>query len=193
MLENTELTNIHKKPVYMWINSVDKHHFLRVKEPNMHILVVSVGKLKEKYLKMGIDEYAKRLTPYAKLQLIEVPDEKAPENLSEAEMMQVKEKEGERILAQLKSDTHVIAMAIEGEMWSSEKLAHQLDQLATYGKSSIAFIIGGSLGLSQSVLQRANQQISLSKMTFPHQLVRLILLEQIYRGFKINRGEPYHK
>lgn len=159
----------------------------------MHISIVSVGKLKEKYLKMGIDEYAKRLTPYAKLQLIEVPDEKAPENLSEAEMVQVKEKEGERILTHLKPDTHVIAMAIEGEMWSSEKLANQLDQLAIYGKSSIAFIIGGSLGLSQAVMQRANQHISLSKMTFPHQLVRMILLEQIYRGFKINRGEPYHK
>ncbi|WP_134702345.1 23S rRNA (pseudouridine(1915)-N(3))-methyltransferase RlmH [Ammoniphilus sp. YIM 78166] len=159
----------------------------------MHISILSVGKLKEKYLKMGIDEYAKRLTPYAKLQLIEVPDEKAPENLSEAEMVQVKEKEGEKILAQIKPDTHVIALAIEGEMWSSEKLANQLDQLATYGKSSIAFIIGGSLGLSSSVLQRSNQQISLSKMTFPHQVVRLILLEQIYRGFKINRGEPYHK
>ncbi len=159
----------------------------------MHISIISVGKLKEKYLKMGIDEYLKRLGPYAKVQLHEVNDEKAPENLSLAEMEQVKEKEGERILAHIKQDMHVLAMAIEGEMWSSEKLAQQLDQYATYGKSSIAFIIGGSLGLSPAVLQRANQQISLSKMTFPHQLVRLILLEQIYRGFRINRGEPYHK
>jgi 23S rRNA (pseudouridine1915-N3)-methyltransferase len=159
----------------------------------MHIMVISVGKLKEKYLKQGIDEYAKRLTPYAKIQLVEVNDEKAPENLSEAEMEQVKNKEGERILAQVKPDTHVIALAIEGESWSSEKLAYQIDQLATYGKSSIAFIIGGSLGLAPQVLQRANQHISLSKMTFPHQLVRLILIEQIYRAFRINRGEPYHK
>lgn len=159
----------------------------------MHITIISVGKLKEKYLKMGIDEYMKRLGAYAKVQLHEVNDEKAPENLSAAEMEQVKEKEGERILSHVKPDMHVLAMAIEGEMWSSEKLAQQLDQYATYGKSSIAFIIGGSLGLSPAILQRANQQISLSKMTFPHQLVRLILLEQIYRGFRINRGEPYHK
>jgi len=159
----------------------------------MHISIISVGKLKEKYLKMGIEEYMKRLTPYAKVQLIEVNDEKAPESLSEAEMIQVKDREGERILSHVKPDTHVIALAIEGEMWSSEKLASQLDSYATYGKSSIAFIIGGSLGLSQSVLQRSNQHISFSKMTFPHQLVRLILLEQIYRGYRINRGEPYHK
>jgi 23S rRNA (pseudouridine1915-N3)-methyltransferase len=159
----------------------------------MHISIISVGKLKEKYLKMGIDEYMKRLSPYAKMQLVEVADEKAPETLSQAEMEQVKDKEGERILAHIKPDTHIIAMAIQGDMWSSEKLAQQLDQWATYGKSSVAFIIGGSLGLSTNVLQRANQQISLSKMTFPHQVVRMILLEQIYRGFKINRGEPYHK
>jgi 23S rRNA (pseudouridine1915-N3)-methyltransferase len=159
----------------------------------LHISVVSVGKLKENYLKMGIEEYAKRLSPYAKLQLIEVSDEKAPENLSPAEMQQVKEKEGERILAQIKPETHVVALAIDGELWTSEKLAEQFDQWATYGKSSVAFIIGGSLGLSGKVLKRANQQISLSRMTFPHQLVRMILLEQIYRGFKINRGEPYHK
>lgn len=159
----------------------------------MHISIISVGKLKEKYLKMGIDEYTKRLTPYAKIQLMEVSDEKAPENLSEAEMMQVKEKEADRILSHIKPDMHVLALAIEGEMWSSEKLASQLDQYATYGKSSIAFVIGGSLGLSPTVLQRANQLLSFSKMTFPHQLVRLILLEQIYRGFRINRGEPYHK
>ncbi|HJV45401.1 MAG TPA: 23S rRNA (pseudouridine(1915)-N(3))-methyltransferase RlmH [Bacillota bacterium] len=159
----------------------------------MHISIISVGKLKEKYLKMGIDEYLKRMTPYAKVQLIEVSDEKAPENLSDAEMLIVKDREGEKILQNIKPDTHVVALAIEGEMWSSEKLASQLDQWATYGKSSVAFIIGGSLGLSTQVLKRANQQISFSKMTFPHQLVRLILLEQIYRGFKINRGEPYHK
>jgi len=159
----------------------------------MHITIISVGKLKEKYLKMGIDEYIKRLSAYAKVQLVEVNDEKAPENLSPAEMEQVKAREGERILSHIKPDTHVIALAIEGDLWSSEKLASQLDQLPTYGKSSIAFIIGGSLGLTPAVLQRANQYMSLSKMTFPHQLVRLILLEQIYRGFKINKGEPYHK
>ncbi|RKD22901.1 23S rRNA (pseudouridine(1915)-N(3))-methyltransferase RlmH [Ammoniphilus oxalaticus] len=159
----------------------------------MNISIISVGKLKEKYLKMGIEEYRKRLTPYAKIRLLEVNDEKAPENLSEAEMRQVKEREGQRILAQIKPETYVIALAIEGEKWSSEKLASQLDAYGTYGRSSVAFVIGGSLGLSSAVLQRANQQISFSNMTFPHQLVRLILLEQIYRGFKINRNEPYHK
>jgi 23S rRNA (pseudouridine1915-N3)-methyltransferase len=159
----------------------------------MHIRIISVGKLKEKYLKMGIDEYTKRLSAYAKIEIIEVADEKAPENLSEADMVRVKEKEGERILAAIKPDTHVIALAIEGEMWSSEKLAQKLDQWATYGQSSIAFIIGGSLGLSDAVMQRANEYLSFSKMTFPHQLMRLILVEQVYRGYRINRGEPYHK
>ncbi|WP_047153294.1 23S rRNA (pseudouridine(1915)-N(3))-methyltransferase RlmH [Aneurinibacillus tyrosinisolvens] len=159
----------------------------------MHIGIVAVGKLKEKYLKMGIDEYSKRLSAYAKIDVIEIPDEKAPENLSPADMLRVKEKEGERILSSLKPDQHVVALAIEGEMWSSEKLAKQLDQWATYGKSSIAFVIGGSLGLSDAVMRRANDKLSFSKMTFPHQLMRLMLLEQVYRGFRINRGEPYHK
>ena len=159
----------------------------------MNISIVSVGKLKEKYLKQGIDEYVKRLSGYAKVELIEVPDEKAPENLSEQESQQIKEKEGERILAKISDDTYVIALAIEGKMKSSEELAKSLDKLATYGRSKIAFVIGGSLGLSKSVMQRANEALSFSKMTFPHQLVRLLLLEQIYRAFRINRGEPYHK
>jgi len=159
----------------------------------MQITIISVGKLKEKYLLLGINEYTKRLSAYAKLNIVEVADEKAPENLSEAEMEQVKQKEGERILAQLKDDQHVVALAIEGEMWSSEKLAKEMDKLATYGKSNVAFIIGGSLGLSKQVYQRANQLLSFSKMTFPHQVMRLILLEQVYRSFRINRGEPYHK
>lgn len=159
----------------------------------MNISIVSVGKLKEKYLKQGIDEYVKRLSGYAKVELIEVPDEKVPENLSEQESQQIKEKEGERILAKISDDTYVIALAIEGKMKSSEELAKSLDKLATYGRSKIAFVIGGSLGLSKSVMQRANEALSFSKMTFPHQLVRLLLLEQIYRAFRINRGEPYHK
>ncbi|WP_027415045.1 23S rRNA (pseudouridine(1915)-N(3))-methyltransferase RlmH [Aneurinibacillus terranovensis] len=159
----------------------------------MHISIVAVGKLKEKYLKMGIEEYSKRLSAYAKVDMIEVTDEKAPENLSLADMERVKEKEGVRILSALKPDQHVVALAIQADMWSSEKLARQLDQWATYGKSSIAFVIGGSLGLSEAVMKRANEYLSFSRMTFPHQLVRLILLEQVYRGFKINRGEPYHK
>lgn len=159
----------------------------------MNIQIVTVGKIKEKYLKQGIQEYLKRLTPYAKMEIIELSDEKAPETLSEQEMEQVKDKEGDRILAKISPDTYVIALAIEGKMKSSEELATSLDHLATYGKSKIAFIIGGSLGLSEAVMKRADESLSFSKMTFPHQLIRLILLEQIYRAFKINRGEPYHK
>ncbi|WP_342433725.1 23S rRNA (pseudouridine(1915)-N(3))-methyltransferase RlmH [Neobacillus sp. FSL H8-0543] len=159
----------------------------------MNISIVTVGKLKEKYLKLGIDEYLKRLTAYAKVEVIEVADEKAPEELSELEMVQVKQKEGERILAKISQDTYVIALAINGKMQSSEELADTMDKLATYGKSKIAFIIGGSLGLSEEVLKRSNEQLSFSKMTFPHQLMKLILIEQIYRAFRINRGEPYHK
>jgi 23S rRNA (pseudouridine1915-N3)-methyltransferase len=159
----------------------------------VNISIVTVGKLKEKYLKMGIDEYLKRLNAYAKVEVIEVADEKAPEELSESEMIQVKQKEGERILAKISQDTYVIALAINGKMQSSEELADTLDKLATYGKSKIAFIIGGSLGLSDEVLRRANEQLSFSKMTFPHQLMKLILVEQIYRAYRINRGEPYHK
>ncbi|MED4534738.1 23S rRNA (pseudouridine(1915)-N(3))-methyltransferase RlmH [Metabacillus fastidiosus] len=159
----------------------------------MNILIITVGKLKEKYLKQGIDEYLKRLTPYAKIEVVELPDEKAPENLSETEMEQIKGKEGEKILSKISDDTHVVALAIEGKMKSSEQLASDIDKLATYGKSKIAFVIGGSLGLSKDVMKRANDTLSFSKMTFPHQLMRLVLVEQIYRAFRINRGEPYHK
>ncbi|HHW39008.1 MAG TPA: 23S rRNA (pseudouridine(1915)-N(3))-methyltransferase RlmH [Bacillales bacterium] len=159
----------------------------------MNISIFSVGKLKEKFLKQGIDEYLKRLGPYAKVEVIEVADEKAPENLSEVEMEQVKDKEGERILAKVSDDTYVIILAIQGKMLSSEDLAREIDQLGTYGKSKIAFVIGGSLGLSKAVEKRADYALSFSRMTFPHQLMRLILVEQIYRAFRINRGEPYHK
>ncbi|CAG9622911.1 23S rRNA (pseudouridine(1915)-N(3))-methyltransferase RlmH [Sutcliffiella rhizosphaerae] len=159
----------------------------------MNISVITIGKLKEKYLKQGINEYLKRLSAYAKIDIIELPDEKAPEQLSDAEMEQVKNKEGERIIGKISDDTHVIALAIEGKQRSSEELAKEMDRLATYGKSKIAFVIGGSLGLSEDVMKRANDTLSFSRMTFPHQLMKLILLEQVYRGFRINRGEPYHK
>ena len=159
----------------------------------MNISIITVGKLKEKYLKQGIEEYLKRLSAYAKVDVIEVADEKAPEELSDLEMVQVKQKEGERILAKIGPDTYVIALAIQGKLGSSEELADRLDKLATYGKSKIAFVIGGSLGLSEEVINRSNEQLSFSRMTFPHQLMRLILVEQIYRAFRINRGEPYHK
>lgn len=159
----------------------------------MNISIITVGKLKEKYLKQGNEEYLKRLSAYAKVEVIEVADEKAPEELSELEMVQVKHKEGERILGKISQDTYVIALAIQGKMQSSEELADTLDKLATYGKSKLAFVIGGSLGLSDEVVKRSNEQLSFSRMTFPHQLMRLILVEQVYRAFRINRGEPYHK
>ncbi|GIO32830.1 MULTISPECIES: 23S rRNA (pseudouridine(1915)-N(3))-methyltransferase RlmH [Paenibacillus] len=159
----------------------------------MLIQVIGVGKLKEKYLVQGIQEYAKRLTPYIKFQVIEVADEKAPDTLSEAEVSIVKEREGERILAQVKESAHVIALAIGGQLWSSEELAAELDRLGTYGTSHVVFVIGGSHGLSDQVLRRAQQRLSFGRMTLPHQLMRLVLVEQIYRAVKINRGEPYHK
>ncbi|MBT2658880.1 23S rRNA (pseudouridine(1915)-N(3))-methyltransferase RlmH [Bacillus sp. ISL-18] len=159
----------------------------------MNISIITVGKLKEKYLRQGIEEYLKRLTAYAKVEMVEVADEKAPEELSELEMLQVKQKEGERILAKISQDTYVIALAIQGKLQSSAELAKNLDQLATYGKSKVAFVIGGSLGLSDEVIKRSNEQLSFSRMTFPHQLMRLILVEQIYRAYRINRNEPYHK
>ncbi|ODV53732.1 MULTISPECIES: 23S rRNA (pseudouridine(1915)-N(3))-methyltransferase RlmH [Lysinibacillus] len=159
----------------------------------MNITIVSVGKLKEKYLKMGIDEYVKRLGGYAKMDLIEVADEKAPEQLSDAEMDIVKKKEGERILAKISTDTYVIALAINGKMKTSEQMATDLESLMTYGKSKIAFVIGGSLGLHEDVLKRADEQQSFGKMTLPHQLMKLVLVEQVYRSFRIMKGEPYHK
>jgi len=159
----------------------------------MHVQIITVGKLKEAYLVKGIAEYVKRMGPYAKITLTEVADEKAPEILSAAEERQVVVKEGERILAQIKDDAHVIALAIGGELWSSEDLAGHMDKLATYGKSHVVFIIGGSLGLSEAVLKRADKKLSFGRLTYPHQLMRLILVEQIYRAFRINRGEPYHK
>ena len=159
----------------------------------MKITIITVGKLKEKYLKQGIAEYVKRMGAYATVDLVEVPDEKAPETLSEADMQIVKQKEGERILAKIQPDTYVITLEIKGKLLTSEQLAAHIDQLATYGKSKIAFVIGGSLGLSDEVRARSDFALSFSKMTFPHQLMKLILLEQIYRAFRINRNEPYHK
>ena len=159
----------------------------------MNITVISVGKLKEKYLKMGIDEYVKRLGGYAKIDLVEVPDEKAPETLSQIDMDIVKRKEGERILAKINEGTYVIALALDGKMKTSEEMAADLDSLMTYGKSKVAFVIGGSLGLHDDVLKRADEKLCFGKMTLPHQLMKLVLVEQIYRSFRIIKGEPYHK
>jgi len=159
----------------------------------MKITIITVGKLKEKYLKQGVQEYLKRLSTYAKVNVVEVADERAPETMSEAEMLEVKRKEGERIFKNISQETFVITLEINGRMLSSEQLAAKMDELATYGKSKVAFVIGGSLGLSEAVEKRSNLALSFSKMTFPHQVMRLVLLEQVYRVFRINRGEPYHK
>lgn len=159
----------------------------------MNIKVIGVGKLKEKYLKDGIAEYAKRLSKFAKFEIIEVPDEKAPEQLSEAQMQQVMQKEGERILSKIKDREYVFVLAIKSKERSSEELAAEIDKLATQGESDITFVIGGSLGLHPDVIARANTQISFGRFTLPHQLMRLVLSEQIYRAFMINQGSPYHK
>ena len=159
----------------------------------MNISIITVGKVKEKYLRDGIDEYRKRLTRYCNLEILEVPDEKTPDNASQKEEEQIKTKEGIAILKHVKETSFVIALAINGKSLSSEELADQLSKLAINGNSNVAFITGGSLGLSQEVLNRANYKLSFSKMTFPHQLMRMILVEQIYRGFRIINGEPYHK
>ena len=159
----------------------------------MKITLVTVGKIKEKYLEQAIAEYSKRLARYCKLEILQVPDEKTPEGASAAVEEQIKEKEGERILSQVRDGSFVIALAIEGKMMSSEELAQKMDRLAVEGTSQITFIIGGSLGLSRKVLERADFLLSFSKMTFPHQLMRVILLEQIYRSYRIITGQPYHK
>lgn len=159
----------------------------------MTIKIIGVGKLKEKYFKDGIAEYKKRLGAFAKVELVEVPDEKAPESLSAAEMAQVKAVEGQRILAKVKPRDWVIALAIEGKQRSSEAFAKELQELETYGHSDITFVIGGSLGLAPEVMKRADNTLSFGLLTMPHQLMRLVLIEQIYRAFMINAGRPYHK
>jgi len=159
----------------------------------MQIQVVCVGKLKERYWTEAVAEYVKRLGPYARVDIRELPDEKTPDRMSPAEEDQVRVREGERILAALKPDAFVAALAIDGEAWTSEQLAAFMEKQAVYGGGSLTFVIGGSLGLSAAVLARADKLLSFGRMTYPHQLMRVILLEQVYRGFKILRGEPYHK
>ncbi len=159
----------------------------------MKITVITVGKLKEKYLSMAVEEYSKRLSRYIQLELIEVPDEKAPDKMSLAEEEIIRQKEGERILKHIKSEAFVIALAIQGKQQSSEELSQYLSSLMVNGSSHVVFIIGGSIGLSKEVLNRASYHLSFSKMTFPHQLMKVVLLEQIYRCFRIISNEPYHK
>ena len=159
----------------------------------MKITVIAVGKIKEKFYTDAIAEYIKRLSRYCRLEVIQVADEKTPDGASEAQERQIKEKEGSRILAQIKDGAYVIALAVQGTMLSSEQLASKLNKLGVDGQSQIVLIIGGSLGLSDEVLKRADYHLSFSPMTFPHQLMRVILLEQIYRSYRIISGEPYHK
>ena len=159
----------------------------------MNITLISVGKLKEKYLKLGIEEFAKRLSKYCKLEMIELDDEKCPENLSPKDMLIVKDKEGKKILSKVKGNSYVIALAIDGKNLSSEELADTMGKLAVRGHSNVTFVIGGSLGLSDEVMKRADYKLSFSRMTFPHQMMKLILLEQVYRAYRINNNEPYHK
>lgn len=159
----------------------------------MKITLITVGKIKEKYLKDAIAEYSKRLSKYCKLEIIEVADEKTPDNASEVVENAVRDKEGERILKYIKDDMYVITLEIAGKMLTSEELSEKLERLGIEGKSNVAFIIGGSIGLGKEVLKRSDYALSFSKMTFPHQLMRVILLEQIYRSYRIMNGEPYHK
>lgn len=158
----------------------------------MKITIACVGKIKEKYFTDAIAEYSKRLGRYVTLDIAEVADEKAPENLSNAQMIQVKNAEGKRLLNVIK-DSYVIALAIDGKKLSSEKFAEKIDNCMVQGVSHITFVIGGSLGLSDEVLQKADYKLSFSDMTFPHQLMRVVLLEQIYRVQRILKNEPYHK
>ena len=159
----------------------------------MNITVIAVGKIKEKYYTDAVKEYAKRLGRYCRLHILEVADEQTPDGAGQALEDQIRQKEGQRILKNLKEDSYVIALAIQGKKLSSEVFADKMEQLAISGRSHITFIIGGSLGLSPEVLKRADYLLSFSDMTFPHQLMRVILLEQVYRGFRIIHGEPYHK
>ncbi len=159
----------------------------------MKITLAVVGKIKERYLTEALEEYEKRLSRYCKLEMIQVADEKTPDGASEMMEEQIRDKEGERILAKIRPDAYVIALAIQGQMLDSVELAGKLEKLGVNGVSHVMFLIGGSLGLSQAVLSRADYLLSFSKLTFPHQLMRVMLLEQIYRSFRIIGNEPYHK
>ena len=159
----------------------------------MKIKVVTVGKLKEKYLKDGIAEYSKRISRFAKLKMIELADEKTPDRASESENQKILEIEGQRILSKVADRDFVIVLAIEGKILSSEEFSKQLEEASIKGFSTLTFIIGGSLGLAPIVKKRANLSVSFGRLTLPHQLMRMVLVEQIYRAFTIQQGSPYHK
>ena len=159
----------------------------------MKIKIVTVGKLKEKYLKDGIAEYSKRISRFTKLEMIELADEKTPDKASEIENQKILETEGARILSKIGERDFVLVLAIEGKTFSSEEFSKQLEEASIKGYSTLTFIIGGSLGLAPSVKNRANLSVSFGRLTLPHQLMRLVLVEQIYRAFTIQQGSPYHK
>ena len=159
----------------------------------MKITLITVGKIKEKYLKAAIAENSKRLSKYCKLEIVEVADEKTPDQASENVERQIRQKEGERILRYVKDDAYVFTLEIGGTMLDSVAFAKKMETLGIQGKSHLIFIIGGSIGLGEEVLRRSDYALSFSKMTFPHQLMRVILLEQVYRGYRIIEGAPYHK
>lgn len=158
----------------------------------MNITVICAGKIKEKYFSAAIDEYKKRLSRFASVEIIEIPDEKIPDKASAKEEELIRRKEGAAMLSKIKSGAYVISMCIEGKEFSSEEIASRLENI-TLSASRIVFIIGGSLGLSDEVKNRSDLRLSFGKITFPHQLMRVVLLEQIYRAFKINNNEAYHK
>ena len=159
----------------------------------MNINIVCVGKLKERYWTDAVTEYLKRLSRYCRMEIVELKEARLPDHASPAEEEQVKTGEGESILRSLSADSYVIALDVKGKQLSSEQLSEKIENLALEGRSTVDFIIGGSLGLSEAVRKRADFRLSFSAMTFPHQMMRVILLEQIYRAFKISRNEPYHK
>lgn len=159
----------------------------------VHINIICVGKIKEQYLRDAINEYSKRLTKYCSLTITELLDEKIPNNPSEKEIELIKNKEGQNILSQIKKDTYLICLDLKGKQYTSEEFSNKLNEISLNFNSSITFVIGGSLGISNEILSKANELISFSKMTFPHQLFRVFLLEQIYRAFKITNNENYHK
>lgn len=159
----------------------------------MKITIITVGKIKEKYLKDAIAEYSKRLSKYCKLEIVEVADEKTPDNASETMEDAIRSKEAERILKYVKEDAYIITLEIQGKQLTSEEMAEKIEKLGVKGTSHIIFIIGGSIGLGEEVIKKSNYALSFSKMTFPHQLMRVILLEQIYRSYRIINREPYHK
>lgn len=159
----------------------------------MKITILCVGKIKEKFYRDAIDEYRKRLSRYCKLEVIEVSDEKTPDHASDADEAQIKEKEAARMEKYIKEDAFVCALAIDGKQLDSVELSQKIQTLGVMGNSHIQFLIGGSLGMSDTLLKHADMKLSFSKMTFPHQLMRVILLEQIYRAYRIMNQEPYHK